>query len=70
MEKGTRIKFLVDIIENATGDHPTFQLAIKDQYGTINEKINDNWYSVYWDGWKQAPFLAKPDEFEVCEDEL
>jgi len=67
MEKGTRIKFLQDIIDPATGDHPTFQLAIKGQLGTINEKRDNGWYSVYWDGWKSAPFLAKEKEFEVCE---
>lgn len=65
MEKGTRIKFLVDIIEPATGDHPTYQLAVKGDLGTINEKRDNGWYSVYWDGWKAAPFLAEAHEFEV-----
>ena len=66
MEKGTRIKFLTDIDEGVTGDHPAFQLAKKGEYGTIKEKRKDGWYSVFWDGWKQAPFLAKETEFELC----
>lgn len=66
MEKGARIKFLTDIDEGATGDHPAFQLAKKGEYGTINEKRKDGWYSVFWDGWKQASFLAKETEFELC----
>ena len=62
MEKGDRIVFLKDITEVANGDHPDFQLAIKGQEGTINEKgrsETDMWYSVYWDGWKSASFLAE-----------
>lgn len=65
MEKGTKIKFLVDIVDPATGDHPAFQLAITGQLGTINEKRTDTVYSVYWDGWSHAPFLADINEFEI-----
>jgi hypothetical protein len=67
MEKGTRIKFLQDITCSATGDHPAFLFAKKGELGTINEKLKNNAYSVYWDGWKQAPFIAEPHEFEACD---
>lgn len=35
IEVGTRIRFKCDIIEPATGDHPTFQLAYAGELGTI-----------------------------------
>jgi len=66
-KKGDRIIFLTDITEDATGDHPDYILAKKDQFGTINEKENDGWYSVYWDGWKKAAFAAEINvDFKLC----
>jgi len=62
LKKGDRIIFLKDITENATGDHPEYQLAIKGQKGTINEKLipeESDWFSVYWDGWTSASFSAE-----------
>lgn len=67
MEKGTRIIFLQDITCSPTGDHPAYIFAKKGELGTINEKLKNDAYSVYWDGWERAPFIAEPHEFEVYE---
>lgn len=66
-KEGDRIVFLKDIYENTTGDHPMYHLASKDQEGTIKKKVKHNsygtvapdWYSIFWDGWKQASFIAQ-----------
>ena len=67
MKSGDRIVFLKDITENANGDHPDYIFAKKEQFGTLSEQrksdlngaYSNEWWSVYWDGWKNASFAAQ-----------
>ena len=71
MPKGSRIKFLEEIIEPATGDHPEFLLAKKGGTGHIVGKrpaILRFDYNVLWDEYT-VPFCADRKEFEIIKGE-
>jgi hypothetical protein len=67
MKEGDRIIFLQDITESANEEHPDYILAMKDQFGTLSEQrkrdmdgaYSNEWWNVYWDGWKAASFAAQ-----------
>ena len=61
LPEGTRIKFLIEITQDANEETPAFFLAAKGDEGIIRKHYEGNEYSVYWDGWKPASFIA---EFE------
>ena len=61
---GTRIRFKVDIREDATGDHPAFIYARNGDGGVITGHGCGEGYWVKWDGWPKAAFGASRDEFE------
>jgi len=76
-EKGIPIIFLKEITEDATGDHPDYLLAKKGQKGTIDYQRkfsidgsqSNEWYNVYWEGWKSASFAAQINvEFKIIEE--
>lgn len=73
MKAGARIKFLTDLGQGPTGDTPAFVFAKRGDGGWIatgekREFEGKEAYSVFWDHWKSAPFLACVDEFELIEE--
>lgn len=68
MVREPRIKFLRDIIEPATSEHPDLILAKKGEYGRIYQEKSDGRYSVYWDNWQNETFLAEIDKDFVVSD--
>lgn len=68
---GTRIRFLHDIHQDATGDTPRFIFARRGDCGFVEQHAQSSvgagkkYYTVFWDNWLSASFYASADEFEV-----
>lgn len=54
---GTRIRFIKDLREPATGDHPEFIYAEKDSLGVVTGHCEREGHMVTWDSWP-TPFGA------------
>jgi len=61
---GTRIRFLKNLIEPASDDHPTLYLASKGDYGEISGHGTTEGYWAKRDFYN-VPFGCSPSEFEV-----
>ena len=67
IEEGQRIRFTKRLDEPASGDHPAYVYAEREQLGTIT-RIGGS-LEGYWataDGWPH-PFGVAESEFEVIE---
>lgn len=63
---GTRIRFVKDLTEDATGDHPAFIYAERNTFGVIVGYNQREGYNVLWDGFTTNHFGAELGaEFEA-----
>lgn len=61
-----RIRFLKEITMPATGDHPSFLLAKKDELGWVHDPWSYG-YLCSSDG-ESTPFFTEQDEFEIIQE--
>lgn len=64
-DKHQRIKFLTDIVIYASGDHPSFLLASKDELGWLHSDWSKGYLCV--SDSESQPFYCEENEFVYVE---